>query len=156
MITIVVDDIAFASNDYSLMRNFKLILSSTFKIKLFGTPTNFIGWQLHHTSKEIYVSQARFAEKLRNKHNLSHCKPAPKPFPLTINVSSRDPKELKLSSVDHRRFCTLVDSLTNFSVCTRLDIFFAVSVLSRQLHNPNYRHLYLAKRVVKYVSDTRT
>lgn len=41
------------------------------------------------------------------------------------------------------------------TVCTWPDISFAVSVLSRQLHDPSYKHLSLVKRVVKYVLDTR-
>ena len=39
-------------------------------------------------------------------------------------------------------------------ICTRPDIPFTVSVLSRKLHATSERHLILAKRVVRYIAGT--
>lgn len=116
MLIIGFDDISFTSSDHNLMQDFELKLSSTFKVKLLGTLTSFIAWQLHHSLEKIYVNQAKFVEKLLTTHNLSHCKAPSTPFPLTIDVSSRHSGELVLTSFDHHRFCSLVGSLVYLAV----------------------------------------
>ena len=40
------------------------------------------------------------------------------------------------------------------AICSRPDIFFPVSTLAKQVHDPCHRHLLLAQRVVRYISGT--
>lgn len=155
ILIIVVDDMAFASDNQRLIDDFKDQLTATFKVKLLGKLSSFIGWQLQHTSEGIYVSQTKFADKMLSDHNLTHVRSVSTPLSLGADVSSRQPCEALLSTAEHHRYRSIIGSLAYLAVCTRPDISFAVSVLSRQLHAPTLRHLSLAKRVVRYIAETR-
>ena len=66
----------------------------------------------------------------------------------------RHDDEDQLSFEDHHTSRSLVGGLAYFATCTRPDITFAISFLSRHLHDPAFRHLQQAKRVLRYISGT--
>ena len=51
---------------------------------------------------------------------------------------------------------SIVGGLLYLSVCTRIDICFAVSVLTQQLSNPKPSHFLMAKRVLFYLQGTKS
>lgn len=154
ILIIVVDDMAFASDEQQLIDKFKAQLTFCFKANLLGTLSSFIGWQLRHTAAGVYVDQSKYVERLLLNHNLLHIKPVCTPLPVSVNTSSRRPNESALSLADNYRSRSLVGSLGYHSVCLRPDFSFSVSVLSRQLHDPTIQHLSLPRRVVLYVAET--
>lgn len=153
-VIIVVDDIAFASNNNILIETFKQKLTSAFKVKLMGQLKSFIGWQLRYTEKGIYVHQPKYIERMLQLHNFSHVTPVDTPLPVKGDFSTRHDDEARLSKNEHHRYRSIVGSLAYLSLCTRPDISFAISILYRQLHDPCERHLVLAKRVVRYIKGT--
>lgn len=151
---LVVDDMAFESNDREQLEWFKTKLSDTFKVKLLGTLEMFIGWELIHSRHGIYLGQEKFVRRLLVENNMTHVKPADTPLPVKCNLTAATTKDEMLSPDNHHRYRSLIGGLSYLAICTRPDISFAVSILSRQLHAPSKRHLVLAKRVVRYVSGT--
>lgn len=154
VLLLVVDDMAFASTSQHMLDDLKGKLSASFKVKLLGPLKSFIGWTIRRTNNGITVCQGTYIERMLRLHNLSHVSSVPTPLPERANLNPREPEETPLSSIDHHRYRSLVGSLSYLAICTRPDISFAVSVLSRQLHDPCNRHLVLAKRVVRYISGT--
>lgn len=56
ILTVVVDDMAMASDSRELLENVKNRLTKSLKVKLLGPLTSFIGWNLVRTTEGIYVS----------------------------------------------------------------------------------------------------
>ena len=48
----------------------------------------------------------------------------------------------------------MVGSIMYAMIQTRPDICFAVTILSRYNHNPNFKHLAAVKRVIRYLKKT--
>ena len=151
---LVVDDMAFASNDRQLLEWFKGILSDTFNVKLLGTLQMFIGWELTHSRHGIYLGQEKYVKRFLVDTDMLHVKPVSTPLPTKCNISSITSKDEKLTPENHHRYRSLIGGISYLAICTRPDISFAVSVLSRQLHAPAKRHFVLAKRVVRYIAGT--
>lgn len=61
---------------------------------------------------------------------------------------------LALSPVDRKRYQSLTGARLYLAICARPDTSFSIYVLVLQLHAPTDRHLFLAKRVVRYVYET--
>lgn len=146
---------AVASNSQNLIDDFKDQLTTTVKVKLLRKLTSFIGWNLSFTSEGIYVSQSKIEPKVLPNHNLSHVQCVSTPLPLSADVSFQHSNESYLSTADYHRYCSIVGSLEYLAVCKRLNISFAISVLSKQLQAATLRHLTLVRRVVQYISETR-
>ena len=151
---LVVDDMAFSSNDRELLEWFKGMLTDTFKVKLLGTLQMFIGWEIIHSRHGIYLGQQKYVKRFLTDNDMLHVKPADTPLPSKCNLNTATEKDETLSPEDHRRYRSLIGGLAYLAICTRPDIAFAVSTLSRQLHAPAKRHLILAKRVVRYIAGT--
>lgn len=146
---------AFISDRQKLIDGFKDQLKTTFMVKLLGKLTSFIQCHLSYPSEDIYDRQPKFVVKILSNHNLSHVRCVSTSLSLSTNVSSRHPNESLLSTADHHRYRFIVRSLAYLVACTRPDSSFAVSVLSRLLHAPTLRRLFLAKRVVRLIKATR-
>lgn len=154
MLIVVVDDMAFASNDGGMMTEFKQKLRETFKVKLLGQLKSFIGWEITRTASGITICQQKYILKILELQNMENVKPVSTPLPLNADITSRKSDEQPLSKPDHERYRSLIGSISYLAICSRPDISFAISVLSRQLHDPAHRHLVLAKRVLRYISGT--
>ena len=151
---VVVDDMTFGSNDRSLINWFKEMLVESFKVKLLGELKLLIGWEFDRTENGLYIGQQKYIRRILDHHNLNHTNYAHTLLPTATDLTSTHDGDIKLSTNDHKRYRSLIGGLSYLAICTRPDISFAVSVLSRQLHAPSERHLILAKRVVRYVAGT--
>lgn len=154
ILIVVVDDMAFASNNRSLIDRLKKNLSETFKVKLLGQLKAFVGWEIKRTATGLYVNQPKYIQRMLQLHNFTHVKPLTTPLPIRCDLTSTHEDDVPLSSNEHSNYRSLIGSLSYLAICTRPDISFAVSSLARKLHAPCARHLILAKRVVRYVSYT--
>ncbi|CAI7916991.1 unnamed protein product, partial [Closterium sp. NIES-53] len=70
--------------------------------------------------------------------------------------SSNAPPSSLLSPLDINLYQSIVGSLMYASVCTRPDLSHAVGVLSQFLSAPSTQHLNAAKRVLRYLSGSKS
>ncbi len=72
LIAIVVDDMAFASNNTRLLRALKQKLQAEFDVSLFGQLRSFIGWDITRTPTGIKIDQSTYIRSLLSKYGMSN------------------------------------------------------------------------------------
>ena len=77
---------AFASNDRQLVELFKRLLQDTFKVKLIGALSLFIGWEIEQSRNGLYIGQESYIRKFLREHNMEHSKPVSTPLPIKCNI----------------------------------------------------------------------
>lgn len=154
LLTVVVDDLLFASNSRPFLDTFKKQLAAQFDVKLYGALKSFIRWNISRTDLGITASQRQYAQRLLHRFGMHGCNPVTTPLGSNCDLLPTHPSESPLSPDRHHLFRSMVGGLAYLATCTRPDLTFSVSVLARQLHNPSARHLAQVKRVLRYISGT--
>lgn len=67
---VYVDDLVFGSKSESLLDEFVKLMTSEFKMSMFGELKFFFGLQVKQGDDGIFVSQEKYAEKLIKKFGL--------------------------------------------------------------------------------------
>ena len=83
------------------------------------------------------------------KYNHYDCKPVSTPFDPSIKLMKNDGE-----CISQLAYASIIGSLMYAMNCTRPDIAYAVSKLSRYTCNPNVSHWNAAYRVLKYLKHT--
>nr|GFC12606.1 retrovirus-related Pol polyprotein from transposon TNT 1-94 [Tanacetum cinerariifolium] len=91
---------------------------------------------------KLTISQTDYISKVLKKLNMSSFKPVPTPLAPHFKLSSHEfPKsEEDKEDMSHVPYSSAVGSLMYAMVCTRLDLSYVVSVVSRYMHNPGKMH----------------
>lgn len=154
ILCIVVDDIAFASNNGTLMNEFKQKLQVEFEVKLYGDLKSFIRWDITRTPKAIFINQKSYCQRLLSRFDMQDCNPVCTPLPMNADVGPCYLGETPLSPSAHHTFRAMVGGIAYLANSTRPDLSFAIGCLARSLHAPSSRHLSLAKRILRYIKQT--
>lgn len=126
-----------------------------FKAKDVTTTINHLGWQLRlllsPDDKRIKISVESKIDVLLLKYGLSDANPVKTPLPLNIySMDLTPPTEDK-----HEDYLSIIGALMWIATNARPDIAFAAHFLSRVTANPSAEHFALAKRVLRYLKDTK-
>lgn len=124
------------------------ILFENFKVKDLGEANCFLGMQIRRNKDGVMVTQSKIIDSVLNEFNMKNCRSVVTPMEVGFQIEETD---LNLS-VPYRR---LVCSLMYIAVTTRPDLSFAVSCLSRVLDKPTDQTWKAAKRVLRYLSNTK-
>ena len=154
LLCVVVDDIVFASNNQHLLNQFKDQIKAPFQVKLYGNLKSFIRWSIDRSVSGINIHQRDYTLRLLARFGMSNCNAVYTPLSSTADLTDRRDTEHALSRDTHHLYRAIIGGLAYLSSCTRPDITYAVSLLSRHLHNPSFRHLQAAKRLLRYVAGT--
>lgn len=93
------------------------------------------------------MNQSINIEKLLHKFGMEDCKTRTTPCEIKIEYCAED-------SVDAKLYREIVGSLIYISTCTRPDITWVVSNLSRNLDKPTYEDFITSKHVLRYLKGT--
>ena len=150
IVCLYVDDMLILSDDMKGIEETKRFLSSTFKMKDLGEVDTILGIKVTRHSGGFALGQAHYIEKVLNKFSHLKAKEANTPFdhskPL-VKHSGRAVAQLEYASV--------IGSFMYAAQCTRPDISFAVSKLSRFTINPSVDHWKAIGRVLGYLKKTK-
>ena len=147
-----VDDIVIASSSVNEAEALKMQLSTRFKMKDFGTLSNFLGIQFEVNESGIKMHQSQYAGKILDKFKMTECNP--KQLPCDLGASNIDFDSQTNFLEDPRKYREIVGSLVYLMTCTRPDLCFAVTILSQHLANPKVAHFNMAKHVMRYIKGT--
>ena len=147
-VLIWVDDIVVAASSDILMNKIKSWLKNRFKMKDLGVINCFLGIQFTVKNGTITMDQSKYLENKLVKFKLDTCKSRTTPCEVTDYESTCD------GGVDHRLYREMVGSLIYAMTCTRPDLSWAVSKLSRKLSNPSKGDFDMLKHVFRYVLGT--
>ncbi|WVZ15866.1 hypothetical protein V8G54_013432 [Vigna mungo] len=119
-----------------------------FEIKTLGKLKYFLGIEVAHSKKGIFISQQKYITDLLKETGKAACKPASTPLEPNIKLGNAEDV-----AVEKEMYQRLVGRLIYLSH-TRPDIAYAVSLISQFMHSPKETHLQAAHRILQYLKGT--
>ncbi|KAG8501480.1 hypothetical protein CXB51_003989 [Gossypium anomalum] len=145
-----VDDMLIAAKDKGEIRKVKAQLSEEFEMKDLGPAKKILGMEILRDRKtsKLYLSQKGF--------NMRSAKPVSTPlaahFRLSSALSPQSDDEIEYMS--HVPYSSAVGSLMYAMVCSRPDLSYAVSAVSRYMANPGKEHWKAVQWILRYLRGT--
>jgi len=148
ILAVYVDDIVITGDDVEEIRCLKRRLGDTFEVKDLGQLRYFLGIEIARSSKGIVLSQRKYVLDLLTETGMLGCR----------SIASLIDRNHKLcaeagDSVDKEIYQRLVGRLI-YLCHTRPDISYAVSVVSRYMHDPRQGHLEAVYRILRYLKNS--
>ncbi|XP_024029322.1 uncharacterized protein LOC112093936 [Morus notabilis] len=146
---VYVDDIILTGNDEIELGILKKRLTEDFQVKDLGRLKYFLGMEFARSKEGIFVNQRKYVLDLLKAIGLLGCRVAETPIEPNVKLQAAKIEEVKNKEQYHR----LVGRLIYLSH-TRLDIAFAVSMVSRFMHSPGPKHFEAVYRILRYLKGT--
>ena len=156
--SLYVDDILLAGNDMDSIVTTKKWLSSTFEMKDMGEANFMLGVEITSdcSKKFLSLSQRTYIKKIFERFHMHNSKlidtPMEKGCTLSLDQCPKNDEEKNQMSKVPYAFA--IGSLMYTILCTRLDICFAIGMLSRYQSNPGPNHWRAVKRILWYLRGT--
>ena len=135
MLVVYVDDMIVTGDDDEEIAKLKVRLGKEFEVKDLGILRYFLGIEVARRAEGIVLSQRKYVLDLLIETDMLGCKSTVTPIDQKHRVSA-DAGE----PVDHERYQRLVGRLIYLSH-TCPNISFAVSMVSRYMHDPRKGHM---------------
>jgi ATP-binding cassette subfamily B (MDR/TAP) protein 1 len=144
ILLLYVDDMPIVGNGTKRIALLEKELSKSFAMKDLGLAKQILGMKIScdRSKKLLWLSQERYIEKVLERFNMQGAKSVASPLAGHQKLSkeqcpsSKEEKEA-MSKVPYQ---SPVGSLMYVMVCTRLDIAYAVGVVSQFITNPGEAH----------------
>ena len=148
ILAVYVDDIVITGDDVEEIKCLRQRLGEAFEVKDLGPLRYFLGIEVARSSKGIVLSQRKYVLDLLTETGMLGCRTSATPIDRNhqLSAQSGDP-------VDRETYQRLVGRLI-YLCHTRPDISYAVSVVSRYMHDPRTTHLEVVHRILRYLKGT--
>ncbi|GJV90022.1 retrotransposon protein, putative, ty1-copia subclass [Tanacetum coccineum] len=153
-----IDDMLIACKSKAEIGSTKSLLKKEFDMKELGEVKKILGMEIvrDQSHKILRVSQSGYISKILNNFRIDNGKSVKMSLGGHFKLSLKD---YPVSDCDVERmskvsYANAVGSLMYLMVCTRPDIAYAVSVISRFLANPGKNHWETVKWILKYLRGT--
>jgi hypothetical protein len=148
ILAVYVDDIIITGDDTLEVAQLKKNLSKEFEVKDLGQLRYFLGIEIARSPRGIVLSQRKYVLDLLNETGMLGCRKASTPIEQNhkLCAQSGDP-------VDKEKYQRLVGRLI-YLCHTRPDITYAVSVVSRYMHDPRSGHMDAVYRILRYLKSS--
>ena len=156
---IYVDDMLIMGNDLNKISKLKEVLNGEFEMKDMGAARKILGIDIlrDRRNHKLILSQRHYLQGVLEKFNMSNGKEVNVPlgghFDLSLKQSPTSEDEKK--QMVKVPYAEAIGSLMYLMICTRLDIAYAVSVLSRFMSNPGEEHWKGVKWLLRYLKATQ-
>lgn len=154
-----VDDMLIACKEKEAIRSLKCMLRSEFEMKDLGPARKILGMEIHRSGSEglLFLSQTSYVEKLLKRFNMMDAKPVSTPiarhFKLSSNLAPKTDDEINL--IRHIPYSSATGSLMDAMVCTRPDLAYSASLVSRFMSNPGNYHWSVVKWIFRYLKGSK-
>jgi len=158
-LVLYVDDILLIGNDIPMLQGVKAWLGKCFAMKDLGNASYILGIRIYRdrTKRLIGLSQSTYLDKILKRFNMSDSKKGFLPMPhgtrLCKDQSPSTDKELERMS--RIPYASAIGSIMYAMTCTRPDVSFALSMVSRYQANPGEGHWTAVKNILKYLRRTK-
>ena len=154
-----VDDILLIGNSVRVLSDVKGYLKKQFDMKDLGEANYILGIKLLRDQKNrmLALSQASYIDQIVARFGMENCKKGLLPFRHGICLSKgQSPKPLEEKELMSKKpYVSVVGSLMYGMLCTMLDIYYAVGIVSRYQSNPGVEHWTVVKHILKYLKRKR-
>jgi hypothetical protein len=158
-IFVYVDDLVIAATSREEMSVVKAELTSKWSMKDLGPLESILGIRVirNRSERTLFLSQEKYVDNMLRKFKLEDVKATRTPLDPGCALS----KQMNAETEEDRRLTVkqpyreLVGSLMYLMVCTRPDIAFSVSQLSRYSSNHGMGHWKALMHVIRYVKGTK-
>ena len=147
---IYVDDLLIMDSNDDIIQAIKRMLNNKFDMKDMGVADVILGIKISKTPDGLILSQSHYIEKILQKYDQDNSSPARTPIDISIHLSKNNGK-----GISQREYAQIIGSLMYVMNCTRPDIAYAVSKLSRYTSNPGSDHWKAIVRVLRYLKYTQ-
>ncbi|GJS68552.1 putative ribonuclease H-like domain-containing protein [Tanacetum coccineum] len=146
LVQVYVDDIIFGSTKKELYNAFEKLMHEKFQMSSMGELTFFLGLQVQQKKDGIFISQDKYVGEILKKLGFTEVKTA------SILMETQKPllKDKDGEEVDVHMYRSMIGSLI-YLTSSRPDIMFAVCACARYQVNPKISHLYVVKRIFRYL-----
>ena len=151
ILCLYVDDMLIVGSNEYMINTTKKLLNSQFDMKDMGLADVILGIKILRTSDGLILSQSHYVDKILEKFNKDDSGVARTPIDTGLHLSKN-----KSESISQLEYSRVIGSLMYLMSCTRPDIAYAVSKLSRYTSNPGTDHWKGIVRVLKYLRFTRS
>nr|GEU73717.1 retrovirus-related Pol polyprotein from transposon TNT 1-94 [Tanacetum cinerariifolium] len=153
-----VDDMQIACKRKAEIRSTKSLLEKKFYMKELEETKKILGMKVvkDRSRKILRVSQSGYVFKILNYFRIDNGKSIKMPLGGHFKLSLKDcpVRDYDVERMSKVPYANAVGSLMYLMVCTRPDIAYAVSVVSRYLANPGKNHWEIVKWILKYLWGT--
>ena len=150
MITLYVDDLLITGSNDKVIKSTKDMLKSHFDMKDMGLAYVILGMKISRTSEGLALSQPHYVEKILERFCKDDNETAKTPVDLTLHLSKNN--GVGVSQLEYSR---IIGSMMYLMSCTRSNIAYSISKLSRFTRNPRTDHWKAITRVLRYLRATR-
>jgi len=160
ILAVFVDDIisAFSKSDMDEWIFYKDKIANKYEIRDLGE----VDWILQmkvtrdRANKTLILDQERYIEKILNQFKMTQCKEADTPAILEKLSDTDSPTTIEEQLVmSAKPYMNLVGSVLYAAITTRLDISYAVNLVSRFMRNPGEIQWKACKRILRYLHGTK-
>ena len=151
ILCLYVDDMLIVGSNEYMINTTKKLLNFQFDMKDMRLADVILGIKILRTSDGLILSQSHYVDKILEKFNKDDSGVARTPIDTGLHLSKN-----KSESISQLEYSRVIGSLMYLMSCTRPDIAYAVSKLSRYTSNPGTDHWKGIVRVLKYLRFTRS
>lgn len=160
ILAVFVDDIitAFSLSDMSEWTDYKNQLSHKYKIRDLGEAEWILQMKVtrDRAKRTLILDQERYIEKVLKQFNMIQCKEIDTPASQEKLSDADCPNSFEeLRAMLDKPYMNVVGSLLYAALTTRLDIAYAVNLVSRFMKNPGEVHWRACKRILRYLQGTK-
>ena len=158
-LVLYVDDILLIGNDIPTLQSVKELLGSCFAMKDLGEAAYILGIRIYRdrSKRLIGLSQSTYLDKILKRFKMENSKKGNLPLHHGIKIS-KDlcPKtDEELERMSRVPYASAIGSIMYAMTCTRPDVSFALSMVSRHQQNPGEGHWTAVKSILKYLRNTK-
>jgi hypothetical protein len=149
IVCLYVDDMLIMGSNNDIIKATKRMLNSKFDMKDLGVADVILGIKITGTSDGLVLSQSHYIKKVLEKFGTYDDSPVKTPVDVNLHLTKN-----KRNDISQLEYSQIIGSLMYIMNCTRLDIAYSVSKLSRYTSNPGEDHWKAIVRVLRYLKYT--
>ncbi|GJT47211.1 zinc finger, CCHC-type containing protein [Tanacetum coccineum] len=149
IVGVYVDDLIVTGSCSDEIRYFKEQMNKEFKMSDMGLLSYYLGIEVSQYEDRITLKQAAYVKTILKKTGMEDCNACTYPMEPKLELT----KDEAGDPVDPTEFRSIVRAL-RYLTHTRLDISYAVGLVSRFMEKPTAQHLKAVKHILRYVKGT--
>uniref|UniRef100_A0A2N9HXG0 Integrase catalytic domain-containing protein n=1 Tax=Fagus sylvatica TaxID=28930 RepID=A0A2N9HXG0_FAGSY len=149
IVCLYVDDMLIMGSNNDIIKATKRMLNSKFDMKDLGVADVILGIKITRTSDGLVLSQTHYIKKVLEKFGRYDDSPVKTPIDVNLHLTKN-----KGNGISQLEYSQIIGSLMYIMNCTRPDIAYSVSKLSRYTSNPGEDHWKAIVRVLRYLKYT--